>query len=322
MKKAVVLINTGSIYAADRSEYLAFMRRFLSDINVVKLPLWLKPLLFRLILPLRSSRILSHYKSIFTDKGNPYFIYTQNLVDTLNKATDDFDFYQAQSYSSPFLKDVLVALKAKGYRADDIIFIPLYPQYCRATTQAAMSLIKKTLREVFVNISEPYNFHCIKSYCFDNAYIKALAASFKDHSLGDHIIFTYHSMLKESIASGDSYQKECEYTTQSVCKALMLNPNKISHTYQSPAGLRQAWLGPFLDERLIELAKYGIKHVTVIAPTFSIDCLETLYEIKIENQKRFIEHGGQRLEYIAALNDSNDHADLILHLLQKYTEQM
>ena len=85
-------------------------------------------------------------------------------------------------------------------------------------------------------------------------------------------------------------------------------------TYQSRVG-REPWLQPYTDITLQELARSGVKHVQVICPGFAVDCLETLEEIAIRNREKFEAAGGAKLEYIPALNDSQEHVNMLLGLL-------
>ncbi len=52
------------------------------------------------------------------------------------------------------------------------------------------------------------------------------------------------------------------------------------------------------------LGEKGVKHIQVMSPGFSADCLETLEEIAVQNKEFFMEAGGTKYEYIPALNDS------------------
>ena len=324
-KKAIVLVNTGSIESLNRHEYIAFMRRFLGDKNVVKLPFFVKLLLFYIIFPLRSNKILKKYKEIFLDNKNPYFIHSDNLVKKINtKSLNNFlnyDFYIAQLYTKPFVDDVLKKLLIEDRLSlKDILFIPLYPQFCRATTKASIDYIQDCLHKLLIDHKDD-DIQYIQSYCYKDSYKKAIYLHYKDRIKtfdNDKTLFiiTYHSMLKESIQSGDSYEKECLYTTKLFKDTL--NLKHVIHTYQSAAGKKSLWLGPHLDEEIIKINQKGFKDVVTISPTFSIDCLETLHEIAIEYKEMFLKSGGASFAYLHALNDSNEHVDLILDLAKEY----
>lgn len=87
-------------------------------------------------------------------------------------------------------------------------------------------------------------------------------------------------------------------------------------TYQSRFG-REPWLTPYTDETLKSLPSQGVKHIQLICPGFSADCLETLEEIKEQNREVFIHAGGEKFEYIPALNDDEGHIDLLEQLAKQ-----
>ena len=78
--------------------------------------------------------------------------------------------------------------------------------------------------------------------------------------------------------------------------------------FQSRVG-REPWLKPYTDEVLAQLPAQGVRHVQVLCPGFAVDCLETLEEIAMRDRELFIAAGGERLDYIPALNDSPAHVD-------------
>ena len=74
---------------------------------------------------------------------------------------------------------------------------------------------------------------------------------------------------------------------------------------------------PYTDETLSRLPAAGVRHVQVLCPGFAVDCLETLEEIALRGREQFLGSGGERFDYIPALNDSDAHADMLLHLLRR-----
>lgn len=85
-------------------------------------------------------------------------------------------------------------------------------------------------------------------------------------------------------------------------------------TYQSRFG-REPWLTPYTDETLKGLPAQGVKHIQLICPGFSADCPETLEEIKEQNREIFLKAGGEKFEYISALNDEPAHIDMMQQLV-------
>ena len=86
--------------------------------------------------------------------------------------------------------------------------------------------------------------------------------------------------------------------------------------FQSRFGY-ETWLQPYIDERITELAKYGVKHIQVVSPGFSADCLETLEEINIQGKESFLKSGGKNFDMIPCLNDNEDHIKLLEYLINK-----
>jgi ferrochelatase len=89
-------------------------------------------------------------------------------------------------------------------------------------------------------------------------------------------------------------------------------------SFQSRVG-REPWLEPYTDATVQRLAKEGVKRLDVACPGFSVDCLETLEEIAMQNRDFFIGAGGEDLRYIPALNDSPEQLSSLAALILKHT---
>ena len=94
-----------------------------------------------------------------------------------------------------------------------------------------------------------------------------------------------------------------------------LETRKITTTFQSRFGPEE-WLKPYTVDEVARLAKEGKKHIAVIAPAFSADCIETLEEINEEIREAFMEAGGERFDYIPCLNDDDAHIDMMMDILK------
>ena len=86
-------------------------------------------------------------------------------------------------------------------------------------------------------------------------------------------------------------------------------------TFQSR--LDNKWLRPFTDEKLDKLLSLGKKRILVVSPAFVSDCLETSIEIKESYKEDFLKKGGEKLELVPSLNDSDDWAKTILNIIEK-----
>jgi ferrochelatase len=96
-----------------------------------------------------------------------------------------------------------------------------------------------------------------------------------------------------------------------------LDEHKIMTTFQSRFG-REPWLQPYTDKTMEALPDQGIKHVAVICPGFSSDCLETIEEINMEARELFVEAGGETFHYIPCLNDNPAHIEALAEVVSKY----
>ena len=161
----------------------------------------------------------------------------------------------------------------------------------------------------------------IGSYHDHPLYIKALANSirehFEQHGKPDKLVLSYHGMPKLFHDNGDPYYCFCAKTTRLLAEALELSEDEFVMTFQSRFG-KAEWLKPYTDATLAELAQSGDKHVAIVSPAFSADCLETLEELEEENREEFMEAGGETYHYIPALNDRDDHIDVLEDLIKPH----
>ena len=315
MKKiAVIFINLGTPQAPSSGAIRTFLRKFLSDKRVVKLPRWLwLPILYCFILPFRPKKLVSAYQAIWTKEGSPLESGMKNLVDQMQRS--QYDVTYAMSYSEPSVSSVL-----KRYIMDtsyhQMVLMPLYPQYTSSTTGAVFDDIAKQLRH---NRWIP-NLSFIHSYYDHPLYISALANSVKEFwakkPKPQKLIMSFHGIPQSEIDSGDPYAVHCQTTAQKLANTLGLEDNEWMLVYQSRFG-KAPWLQPYCDKTLENLPRQGTTHVHIMCPGFSMDCLETLEEIAVENKKQFLQAGGKSYDYIPALNASEQQCQLITALLQE-----
>jgi ferrochelatase len=219
------------------------------------------------------------------------------------------------TYGNPSLKTGIEALMAQG--VEEVIVLPLYPQYSGTTTAAVSDGLTKAFKQL--PVIPGYRF--IRDYYSHPSYVKALAESVRKHwrenGQGDHLVCSFHGIPKRLADQGDIYPRHCEQTTELLAQELGLSADKITMTYQSRFG-REEWLKPYTDETLEELPKQGIKKLDIMAPAFSVDCLETLEEISDQCKETFIEAGGEAFSYIKCLNDNDEHIQMMAELVEMH----
>lgn len=309
----VIVNNLGTPDELSVPAIRRFLSEFLSDPFVVHLPrfIWY-PILYGIILTLRPKKVMEAYASIWTEQGSPLKVMTHSLAEQLaHKLGDRYIVEVGMRYGRPNLEDAYWELS--HHDVEKIIVLPLYPQYSISTT-ASVEAVMATLPSDFAKV--PYQ--VITDYHQHPEYIKALAAQVKkhwnQHGRGERLLMSFHGIPVDFLRKGDPYFEQCQATAHRLAEALKLKSGEWQFCFQSRLGAAP-WLQPYTDKIVEQLGKDGFKTLDVICPGFSIDCLETLEEIAVENAEIFREHGGSTLRYIPALNDSARQVKLMCKLV-------
>ncbi len=304
-KQAVLLVNLGTPSMPNKQSIRAFLRDFLSDRRVVDVAriIWL-PILYLIILPIRSRRLVKPYRKIWLQDESPLRFYTHSQAEKLAQQLqgNNISVDYAMTYGQPSIAAKLKQFSEQGI--SDLTVLPLYPQYSVSTTAPVFDQLSDAIKKQF-------NFPALKfihDYHDHPLYIDALVNSIKDswaaHGQSECLIFSFHGIPKRYVALGDVYQTQCEATVKRVVDKLGLTKQQYRLCYQSRVG-REEWLKPYLDVSLPEMAKAGVSSVDIISPAFACDCLETLEELAMENKALFLDNGGKRYHYIPCLNDGD-----------------
>ena len=318
-KTGILLINLGTPDSTSWWDIRKYLKEFLSDKRVIEVnPILWQIILNLFILTFRPSKTAHAYKKIWRKESNesPLLYFTKSQAEKLkNKIGSDniiIDF--AMRYGNPSINSKLNLLKNSG--CENIVILPLYPQYAAATTATVCDEVYRTLMQMRWQPS----LQVIPHYESEPAYINALIKSIekKVNTIDwkpDLIISSYHGIPKKYFDKGDPYHCYCQKTTR-------LMKEKYSYidiktTFQSRFG-PQEWLTPYTDKTLERLPSEGIKNLLVICPGFASDCVETLEEIDIQGRESFLSNGGENFELIPCLNDSQEHIDLFETLVKKY----
>jgi ferrochelatase len=319
----ILLVNSGTPAAPEPAAVRAFLARFLSDPRVVELPraLWL-PLLWGVILPFRPLRVARKYRRIWSASGSPLRDLSQRLRDGVaamlaQRMLAPLSVEVAMLYSAPELPEALQQLCAGGARR--ILVLPLFPQYCAATTGAVYDQVSRELRR-WRWLPE---LHFITDYHQYPGYIDALRASvtghWQQHGRTQHLLMSFHGIPEHYVRNGDPYFAQCQTTARLLADELLLRDGEWSVSFQSRFGPRD-WLKPYTSTVLAGLPARGQRSVSVVCPGFAVDCLETLEEISIENREVFMHAGGERYDYIPALNATTQHARFMTDLIAQHCQ--
>jgi ferrochelatase len=316
----VLVVNLGT---PDSPSYFAvqrYLRQFLGDRRVIDTSrlFWL-PLLYGVILPFRPIRTMRNYRKVWMRGGSPLAVYSKRLsvkIGEVLKARlgDDVRVALGMTYGNPSIASAIRSLAEQN--AKKLLVLPMYPQYCSSTTGSVFDRTSRVL-ERWRWLPET---RFINDYFNDTGYIDALTASIENHwaKAGgrSHLLFSYHGIPAVYVKEGDPYQTQANTTTRLVVERLGLAAEDYSHCYQSRFG-SVVWLQPYTEDTLKLLAKRGLRKLTVVSPSFAVDCLETLEEVAMEYRDKFLELGGEELSLVPALNDDDRHADVLASIIQR-----
>ena len=306
----VLLVNLGTPEATDYWSMRRYLAEFLSDRRVIEAPRWLWWLVLNLfILPRRPAAKGRDYDAIWNRELNegPLKTFTRSQTEKLALALGGdgrIEVDWAMRYGQPPIAQRLAALQANG--CDRILLVPLYPQYCAATSATVADKAFEALQAMrwqpTLRVAAPW--------CDDPVYIDALARSTRAALAAldfepEVLLASFHGIPRAYFDKGDPYYCHCAKTTRLLRAALGMSEDRLRMTFQSRFGGAE-WLQPYSAETVKALAAQGVKRVAVLTPGFVADCLETLEEIGVENAGYFKAGGGERFAALPCLNDSDD----------------
>lgn len=326
----VLLVNLGTPDALGYWPVRRYLKEFLSDRRVVNTPplIWW-PILNLVILSRRPQRSSKNYETIWNKALNESPLKTTTRAQAEKLASwvsagglgpDSLAIMVdwAMRYGSPSIPDAFEKLKGQG--CERILIVPLYPQYAGATTasvadKAEQSLSRMRWRPELRSVAPYYD---------DPVYIEALAQAVREglarlDFLPEVVLVSFHGIPQAQVAAGDPYFDQCQQTWRLLRERLGYSAEYMPLTFQSRFGPTQ-WLEPYTDETVKALARKGVKRMAVLTPGFSVDCLETISEIGIENREFFEAEGGEDFALIPCLNDSDLGMRVIQHIVARELE--
>lgn len=327
MTTGVMLINLGTPKSPKVSDVKRYLKTFLSDPKVIDLPTpirWL--LLHGLILPFRPKKSAHAYQQIWTDSGSPLLINSEKLCQQvqahLGKA---FRVELAMRYGQPSIEHASTRLK----ECERILVLPLFPQYAESSSGSAIEKSMHTLNKT--GIKTPVQI--ISEFYQEPDFIEALSQHIAAYiTQGDFLLFSYHGIpVRQNLKRGCEaicptacepldlstrcYRKQCFQTTHLIAQRLNLARDNYQTSFQSRLG-KAAWLAPYTDHVLTDLAEKNVKRLTVVCPSFVADCLETLEEIGIQARQQWLALGGESFQLIPCLNDSTSWVQGLSRIIQ------
>lgn len=333
-KTAVLLINLGTPDSASVSDVRKYLTEFLNDSRVIDIPFVLRKILVNLIIvPFRAPKSAKIYKELW-EVGNgvsPLLKHSKNVSVLLQDRINNTTVFLAMRYGNPSLDNILEEIRKLNF--DQIIILPLFPQYASASTgsaiEKAMTIIKGWYVIPDVKI--------INQFYQEELFINSIIERAKKYNLKeyDHILFSYHGLpirqvdkvyedkrcsnhhCEDEINDENKYcyKATCYATTRLIASKLNLEPKDYTVCFQSR--LDKKWLEPFSDKVVESLAKKGAKNILVFSPAFVADCLETIIEIGSEYQEIFHKNGGGKVQLVESLNDHKMFIDCLEKIVKE-----
>ena len=335
-KTGILLLQLGTPDSPSTSDVRRYLSEFLNDPRVIDLP-WLsrKLLVNGIIVPFRAPKSAKIYKKLW-EHGNgvsPLLTYTESVRKLLKERfpEDTVTVEMAMRYQNPSMESVLDRMHKANY--DQVIIIPLFPQYASASTGSAVEKAMDIIRKWWV-VPE---IKIVAQFYDHPAYIDSIVERASAFDLGsyDHILFSYHGLPErhvdkvyndglctdhpcETEITADNtfcYKATSYATTRLIAARLGLQESDYTVCFQSR--LNEKWLKPFSDKVVEEQGKKGAKRLLAFSPAFVADCLETIIEIGDEYQEIFEKEGGEKVQLVPSSNDHPRFIDCLEDLVRE-----
>ncbi|MCK4089304.1 ferrochelatase [Acinetobacter radioresistens] len=318
-KVTIILANLGTPDAPTVPAVRRFLKQFLSDQRVIEIPKLLWQVILNLfVLPFRPKRVAKAYAQVWNQDSpmrEVLFKQVEQMQSRLGSVYPQFELkiIPAMTYGNPGINEVLAKLQADPQ--DHILLFPLFPQYSATSTAPLYDAVARWIP----NQRNLPGLTIIRDYYQHPLFIESLANSVREfqsiHGRAEKLLMSFHGIPQPYADKGDPYAERCRITAQRLAESLKLQPHEWACSFQSRFG-KQEWIKPYTDELLAQWGQEGVKSVQVMSPAFSADCLETLEELAMENAETFKHAGGAEYAYIPALNNREDHLDLLTSLVK------
>jgi len=304
-KKAIVLLNMGG--ARNKDELKIFLTNMFNDKNILTVnPILRKFIAFFIV----NSRLDSAWEN-YEDIGNesPINKLTEQLVSKVNEKITEYKTYQIMRYTPPFAKDVIAQMKKDGI--EEVILLPLYPQYSTTTTKSSLENFQMYAKDSFkTRVIEPF----YKNELFNNCIINELVKNV-NIPVDYNLVFSAHGLPQNIVDAGDPYEKQMlEHVDilSNMLKEKGVEFKSISLAYQSKVGPLK-WLEPSLDESLVT---FRDDNVLIYPLAFIVDNSETDFELSIEYKEIAEEIGINEYKVCKCVNDSDKFIEAIKDIIK------
>lgn len=281
MKVAVVLYNLGGPDAP--RDVRPFLFNLFNDPMIIDAPATIRWLIAKLISIRRAQIARNIYEHI--GGRSPLLENTRaqaTALDTALPASDGNEYrtFVAMRYWHPMAN--AVAREVKAYAPDQIVLLPLYPQFSTTTVGSFLRVWQPAARSA--GLACPTKSICC--YPTEPGFIAATAASVRaaletaNKDTGVRVLFSAHGLPKKIVEGGDPYQWQVEQTAKAVVDELAIAGLDWLNCYQSRVGPLE-WIGPATADEIRRAGAEGLS-VVIVPLAFVSEHSETLVELDIE----------------------------------------
>lgn len=317
MKRAVLLSSMGG--PANLESVRPFLYRLFSDPAILRIPFPLRLLLAFWIAKKRAP----HARKIYEKMGgaSPLLEQTRKQAEALEKKLSKKGAYRCfvgMSYAPPFIKEALQAIKE--YDPDEIILLPLYPQFSTTTTASVFKEAEQTLSRMKLRA----RIKKIEKFYDESGFLEAMSENIKKtlekttEKKKARLLFSAHGLPEKIIRAGDPYQKQCEETAQLIVEKLGIAKLDWVLCYQSRVGPLK-WIGPSTEEEIDRAGQEG-KAIVVVPIAFVSEHSETLVELGFDGRARAEKAGAVFYDVVPTVQTNEAFIEGLARLVEKINQ--
>jgi ferrochelatase len=317
MKTAIILFNLGGPDKLENVE--PFLFNLFNDPAILNLPSLLRYPLAKLI----SNRRAPVAKKIYAELGgsSPILKLTKEQSDALEtklnqtQEEDEYRCFIIMRCWNPRAKDVIKDIRLYG--PDEVVLMPLYPQYSAATSGSSIKEWKDVCKKNNYHVKTSTICCYPTDHNFINAHVKEITKKIKGLK-NFKLIFSAHGLPEKNIKKGDPYQWQVEQSVKKIVESLNDENLDWILSYQSRVGPLK-WIGPSTETTIIENSKIG-KHIVLVPIAFVSEHSETLVELDIEYKEIANANGCKNYTRVPALGINEDFIKAMSELIIKKNE--
>jgi ferrochelatase len=317
MKKAIILFNLGGPDKIENVE--PFLFNLFNDPAILNLPTLLRYPLAKLI----SNRRAPIAKKIYAELGgsSPILKLTKKQSGALEiklnqtQKEDEYKCFIVMRCWNPRAKDVIKDVQLYG--PNEVVLMPLYPQYSAATSGSSIKEWKDVCKKNNYLVKTSTICCYPTDQNFISAHTKEIKKKIKDLT-NFKLIFSAHGLPEKNIKKGDPYQWQVEQSVKKIVESLNDENLDWILSYQSRVGPLK-WIGPSTENIIIENSKIG-KHIVLVPIAFVSEHSETLVELDIEYKEIAEANGCKNYTRVPALGTNEDFIKAMSELIIKKNE--